>query len=422
MKERIKILIVGKGGKETAIAWKLLQSCRVERLWSTPGSTPGCDKATGIDPRDFDSVAEFVDDNDIDMVIVGDERLIVDGIADVLREKCRAHVIAPNKECARLEGSKEFAKEFMFDHSVPMPRFMPVTKETLGEGIGFLEYLTPPYVLKADGLAEGKGVVILDSLADAKDTLSEMLDGKFGESSSTVIIEEFLEGSECSVMLAVAGEDYLMLPVARDYKRKYQGGNGPNTAGMGAVSPAGFVSDEFLAKVEKRIIKPTLRGLKEENMDYSGFLYFGIIDVEGEPMIFEYNVRLGDPETEAVLPRIESDFVDILEGIAERNLQQVAPVVSGETCVAVVLATDDYPDESTSPRPVSILEKSDGCLVFEAGIESGSEGLLFASSGRVAVVCGMGHDSREALDKALEGAERIEFEGKYYRRDIGVKC
>lgn len=417
MKEQVRILIIGKGGKESAIAWKLRRSKRVEALWSAPGETPGCRNAE-IETGDFDSVADFVSDNDIDMVIVGDERLIVGGITDCLRSKTSAKIIAPDAECARLEGSKEFAKEFMFENAIPTPRFMSVSSDTLNEGLGFLESLTPPYVLKADGLAEGKGVLIIDSLADAKDTLAEMIDGMFGNSSRTVIIEEFLRGRECTVMLALDGENYIILPVARDFKRRDEGDNGPNTAGMGAISPAPGITPEFMAMIEKRVIRPTLRGLREAEMRYTGFLYFGIIDVDGEPMVFEFNVRPGDPETEAVLPRIESDFFDVLEGIADGTLSEKEIVVSGLHCAAIVLAEKEYPASHDGSRLIHFLDEPKDGFVFEADVERGFDGEPYTAGGRVAVVSALGIDGSDALANALSIADGIEFDGKYYRRDI----
>lgn len=420
MKERIRILIIGKGGKESVLAWKLLQSPRLDRLWSAPGVTAGCEKAFGVDTEDFDSIVDFIVRNSIDLVIVADAKLIVKGLSDYLREKCDVKVIGPGKDAARLEGSKEYAKEFMFENSIPSARFMSVTKETYEEGVAFLEYMNPPYVLKADGLAEGKGVLIIDSLAEATEILYEMISGLFGNSSHTVLIEEFLRGEECTVTLAVDGENYLMLPVVRDYKRKFDGNEGPNTAGMGAVTPVADVTPEFLEKVENRIIRPTLRGLHNEGIDYSGFLYLGIINVDGEPMIFEYNVRLGDPETEAMLPLIKSDFVEILEGLADRTLPLKKLTVSDESCVAIVATTSEYPKKANVSHPVNIPENTEDTLFFEADVETSPEGVLFTGGGRVAVVCGIGCDREEARRKAMDGIEKIEFEGKYFRNDIGT--
>lgn len=418
MKENLNILILGRGGRESALAWKLLQSPRVARLYIAPDTLPGVEAAP-VNPLDFDSVNRFVKENGIDMVIPAGEDAIVAGIADAFETE-GVKVIAPSAECARLEGSKEFAKEFMSRHAIPTARFMTVTPEWLDEGLSFLESLEPPYVLKADGLAHGKGVIIRDNLADAKDTLTDMLDGMFGSASSTVIVEEFMAGQECSVFLAVDGEDYLFLPEAKDYKKIGEGDIGFNTAGMGAVSPAWFADGEFMRKVEKRIVEPTLRGLAEEGLDYRGFLFLGLMNLDGEPVLIEYNVRLGDPEAEAILPRIESDLVDVLEGIADRTLALKRIETSEKATAAVVLASQGYPFTPLTGQSVEGLRETSGLnLVFPGDILFHPDGSAVADGGRVVTVCGIGDTLPEAIENALSGAEMISFEGKYLRKDIG---
>lgn len=418
MKERLNILILGHGARESAIAWKLRQSCRTASLYMAPYGIPGVE-GVRIDPLDFDAVARFVANNGIDMVIPGGEGPIVAGIADALSE-VDVKVIAPDAACARLEGSKEFAKEFMSRHSIPTARFMTVTPDWLEEGLNFIDSLHSPYVLKADGLAHGKGVIICDTADEAKQTLRDMLDGMFGEASSTVVIEEFVAGKECSVFLAVDGEDYLLLPEAKDYKKIGEGDRGPNTAGMGAVSPVPFVDAEFMEKVERRIIQPTLRGLREEGLDFRGFLFLGLMEQEGEPVLIEYNVRLGDPEAEAILPRIESDIVDVLEGIADRTLALKRLQTSDLCSAAVVLAERGYPGPVDAAKPVEGLNRTDvDYIVFPGETLFTTDNLAFSDGGRVATVEALGASLPEAIGKALAGAGDIHFDGKYYRRDIG---
>lgn len=420
MKERLNILLVGRGGRESAMAFKILESPRTETLYMAPEAVEGA-VSLEIDPHDFQALAEAVTEHGIDMVVAGPESPIVDGIADAL-EPTGAKIIAPNADCARLEGSKEFAKEFMSTYGIPTARFMTVTTDTLDEGLSFLDSLKPPYVLKADGLAAGKGVLIINSLADAKDTLSDMLEGMFGEASETVLIEEYLSGRECSVILAVDAEDHLILPPARDYKRNMSGDTGPNTAGMGAVSPVPYADDDFMAKVEKRIVIPTLRGLREEGLDYRGFMYLGLMEIDGEPVLVEYNVRLGDPEAQAILPRIESDFIDVLEGIADRTVGIKKLKVSQDACVAVMLTAEGYPGKVRRGDEISGISEArqTGCIVIPGQMKTDAEGHSFTDGGRVLTVAALGVNIGDAALKAGIGASKITFEGSYFRDDIGA--
>ncbi len=419
MKQRLKILVLGRGGRESALARKILESERTEKLYMAPEGTEGAE-TLNVDPLDFVAVAEAVERLGIDMVIPGGAAPIVSGIADFL-EPLGVKVIGPDASCARLEGSKEFAKEFMSMHAIPTARFMTVTTDTLDEGLSFLDSLQPPYVLKADGLAMGKGVFIIPSLADAKDLLTDMLDGLFGEASRTVLIEEFLRGKECTVTLALDGEDWQLLPNARDYKRLGAADEGPNTAGMGSVSPVSFADAEFMERIEKRIITPTLRGLRAENMDYRGFLYLGIMEIDGEPVLIEYNARLGDPEAQAILPLIESDFVDILEGVADRTLGIKKIRISDEACAAVNVVTRGFPKDAERGMQVEGIGDAEaiGCTVLPGQMTIDYEGHPIADGGRVLTVTALGENTAAASLKALAGAGKIRFDGAYFRDDIG---
>lgn len=416
MKELISVLLLGRGGKESAIAWKLLQSSRLAHLYCAPAPILYGDAAEGVDPADASSVRKFVAEKDIDLIIIGDERLIIDGMVDAL-EGCGAKVAAPCAACARLEGSKEFAKEFMFSHFIPTARFMTVTSETIDEGEEFLASLEPPYVMKADGPASGRGVVICNSLADAKDTLDSMLGGLFGQSSSTVVIEEFLHGRECSVIAACDGEEYRILPPARDYKRLLDGDEGPNTSGMGSYSPVEYADEDFIAKVENRILIPTLKGLKDEGLSYVGFLYLGIISVDGEPMLLEYNTRLGDPEAECILPRLDGDFIDLLEGIVDGTILLKKYSVSPEACASVAVAAPGYPNHTMACMPVN-LTPANGTILFPADVEKDGDRIV-SCGGRVAVIAAMAQSVAQAAEKAFFGALGIEMEGRQIRNDIG---
>ena len=417
MKEIINILLLGSGGRESAIAWKLSRSPRLGKLFVAPGNASDFGTNVNIDPCDFAAIDEFVKTNDIDMIVVGPEVPLIEGITDYFKDS-PVKVIGPAKQGAMLEGSKEFAKEFMVNHAIPTARFMSVTRDTVEQGMHFLESLKPPYVLKADGPAAGKGVVIVPGLGDAKDTLTDMLDGMFGSSSDTVVIEEYLHGIECSVFVATDGEDYKILPVAKDYKRIGEGDTGPNTGGMGSVSPVPFADEEFMEKVKTRIIEPTLAGLKEEQIPYKGFIFLGLMNVEGDPFVIEYNVRMGDPETEVVMPRLKSDLIDLLEGIADSTLGLKQVEEDPRAAVAVMLVSQGYPGSYEKGKVVSMPHPlPEGVLWFHAGTKLLGESIL-TSGGRVLAPVAYGDDIAQAAAKAQQAAASVEFDGRFFRRDI----
>lgn len=417
MKETINILLLGSGGREAAIAWKLAQSPRLGQLFVAPGNASEHGTNIDLNPMDFQAVADFVGTHDIDMIVVGPEDPLVAGIADFFADSA-VKVIGPSKAGAMLEGSKEFAKEFMVNNGIPTARFMSVTDETREQGMHFLESLQPPYVLKADGLAAGKGVVILSSLADAKDTLGDMLDGMFGSASSTVLIEEFLSGIECSVFVVTDGEDYKILPVAKDYKRIGEGDSGPNTGGMGAVSPVPFADADFMEKVTNRIIEPTLAGLRNEGITYKGFIFIGLMNVDGDPYVIEYNVRMGDPETEVVMPRIKSDLIDLFEGVADSTLAIKQIEEDPRTAVTVMLVSQGYPGSYEKGKVITMPEKlPSDAICFYAGTKASDEA-LFTSGGRVMALTAYGENIATAAEHALEAARSVEFDGRFFRRDI----
>jgi phosphoribosylamine--glycine ligase len=419
MKEKLNVLLLGNGGRESAIAWKLLQSPRLNQLYVAPGNGSPYGTTVKLDISDFKAIETWAAENSIDMIVVGPEQPLVDGITDYFKNS-NIKVIGPNAEGAQLEGSKEFAKEFMFRHAVPTARFMTVTHDTLEEGNNFLQALKPPYVLKADGLAAGKGVIICQSLADAKDTLADMLNGMFGNASNTVVIEEFMHGIECSVFVLTDGNSYKILPVAKDYKRVGENDEGPNTGGMGSVSPVPFADDEFMEKVEKRIVIPTLNGLKEENIEYRGFLFVGLMNVAGDPMVVEYNVRMGDPETEVVMPRLDADLLDLLEGVAEQTLQSKEMAVDARAAVAVMIVAGGYPGKYEKGKTIHGLNNVDDAIIFHAGTKRNENNEIVTNGGRVLAIAAYGNDIKDAANHAFEQVAKVSFDDAYYRRDIAA--
>ena len=401
------------------MAWKISQSPRLGNLYVAPGNAASYGTNVPLNPMDFEAVRQFVDTHDIDMIVVGPENPLVEGIADFFEEH-PVKIIGPCREGARLEGSKEFAKEFMVRHHIPTARFMSVTEETREQGMHFLESLQPPYVLKADGLAAGKGVIIAPTLADAKDTLADMLDGMFGGASDTVVIEEFLTGIECSVFVVTDGEDYKILPVAKDYKRVGEKDCGPNTGGMGAVSPVPFADNEFMDRVTRQIVEPTLKGLKEEGINYKGFIFLGLMNVEGNPFVIEYNVRMGDPETEVVMPRLASDIVEIFEGIADSTLALKPVEEDPRAAVAVMLTSKGYPGTYEKGKEITGLDTPADVLRFHAGTRRDTLGRVLTDGGRVMALVALAPDIAEAAAMAKAEAAQVDFEGKYFRRDIAT--
>lgn len=418
----MNILLLGSGGRESALAWKISQSNLTDCLFIAPGNggTGAYGTNVALSPLDFEAVDRFVADNGIDMIVVGNEDPLVAGITDFFAERRpELLVVGPSKEGARLEGSKDFAKHFMQKHGIPTATYRSFTADTLGDGCEFLATLRPPYVLKADGLAAGKGVLIIDSLEEAQRALGEMLGGMFGKSSATVVIEEFLSGIECSVFVLTDGNGgYRVLPVAKDYKRIGEGDTGPNTGGMGAISPVPFADDAFMAKVRERIIEPTVKGLMADGIKYRGFIFLGLINVCGEPMVIEYNVRMGDPETEAVMLRIDSDLVELMKAAAEGNLADRELRESPLTAATVMVVSGGYPGSYPKGKVISGLDKVTDSLLFHAGTKREDNNTV-TSGGRVIAVSSLGRDMADALAKSFASVEKIDFEGKYFRRDIG---
>ncbi len=421
--QSVNVLLLGSGGREHALAWKIAQSKRLAKLYISPGNagTRACGTNADVSPTNFAGIKQFVLANNINLVVVGPEEPLVKGIVDFFLGDPDIHlipVVGPSLEGAKLEGSKDFAKAFMTRHGIPTAAYRSFTKKELEEGRAFLKTLKPPYVLKADGLAAGKGVLILDSLEQAERELADMLEGKFGSASQRVVIEEYLTGIECSVFVATDGKSYKILPEAKDYKRIGVGDSGPNTGGMGAVSPVPFCDAAFMEKVRTRIVEPTVEGLTKENIRYNGFIFVGLMNVGGEPYVIEYNVRLGDPETEAVLPRITSDLIDLLEGIAHGTLGKKEITVSDETAVSVVCVSGGYPGDYEKGKVISGLDGKTDSLIFHAGTAVKGKNTVTVG-GRVLAVTSFGKTIDQAARRSFQAISGIDYEGLYFRKDIG---
>ena len=419
----MNILIIGSGGREHALAWKTAQSRRGVKLFIAPGNAGTAQVGTNVNVavNDFEKLGIFAVENHIEMIIVGPEDPLVRGIYDYFKNTPNLQhipVIGPSKEGAQLEGSKDFAKIFMKENNIPTAAYLSVTAETLDKGCAFLGTLKPPYVLKADGLAAGKGVLIIGNLEDAREELRQMLDGKFGEASKKVVVEEHLSGIELSAFVITDGITYRLLPEAKDYKRIGEGDTGMNTGGMGAVSPVPFANPSFMRKVEDRIIKPTIEGLRKQKIDYQGFIFFGLMNCNGDPYVIEYNARLGDPESEVILPRIREDMVELLMAVANKSLHTLRVSIEEQPVATVMLASGGYPGEYEKGKEITNLDKVSGSIVFHAGTKV-QEGKILTNGGRVIAVSSRGNTVKEALALSYKNAALIDFDGKYYRKDIG---